>query len=86
MLRCRKGHATKPRNFGGFFIQACVSYDWSFGGADLFCDLDVGACIFQENMPIETVNTLFESTQNNNMRIKSPAQRWGGEGGGGDVW
>ena len=24
---------------------------------------DVGACIFQENVPIETFNTSFESTQ-----------------------
>ncbi len=27
-------------------------------------DLDVGACIFYENMPIETFNISFESTQN----------------------
>ena len=29
-----------------------------------FSDLDAGACIFQEKVPIETFNTSFESTQN----------------------
>ena len=29
-----------------------------------FSDLDVGACIFQENVPIEISNISIESTQN----------------------
>ena len=31
-------------------------------------DLDVGACIFYENEPIETFNTSFRSTQNKQQR------------------
>ena len=30
----------------------------------MFSDLDVGACIFYKNVPIETFNISFESTQN----------------------
>ena len=33
-------------------------------GADIFSGLDVGSCIFKENVPIETFNVLFESIQN----------------------
>ena len=33
-------------------------------GADFLSDLDVGVCIFQGNVPIETFNISFESTQN----------------------
>ena len=29
-----------------------------------FCELDVGACIFYENVSIETFNISFEGTQN----------------------
>ena len=29
-----------------------------------FSDLDLGTCIFKENVPIETFNISFESTQN----------------------
>ena len=42
-----------------------MSYDcWGFGGAGFFNDLDVGACIFLEHVPIETLNISFESTPN----------------------
>ena len=30
----------------------------------LLSDQDIGACIFQENVPIETFNITHESTQN----------------------
>ena len=39
-----------------------------------FSDLDVGACIVYEYVPIETFNTSFESTQSKNMVLKLPAQ------------
>ena len=29
-----------------------------------FSDLDVGACVFLENMPVEIFNITFESAQN----------------------
>ena len=42
-----------------FVIHACVSYDCGALRVQIFCsDLDVGACIFQENVPIETSNIL----------------------------
>ena len=35
-----------------------------FGGVDFFSNLNVGGCIFYENVPIETFNISFESTHN----------------------
>ena len=35
-----------------------------WGRLFFFSDLDVGACIFQENVPIETFNISIEITQN----------------------
>ena len=61
-------------------IHACVSYDypcmcelwlWSFACADLFSDLDVGACVLKAHRT------------SNNMVLKLPAQRQGEGGGGG---
>ena len=37
---------------------------WSFTWADYFSDLDVAACVFKENGPIETFDVAFESSQN----------------------
>ena len=42
-----------------------MDYDcFKFGLAEFYSGLDVGACIFQENVSIETFNISFESTQN----------------------
>ena len=44
-----------------------------------FSDLDVGACIFYENVPIETFNISFESTQNKQQydtKITCTEVRW----------
>ena len=41
-----------------------VCYDFQTCGPDFLSDLDVGACIFYENVSIETFNISFESTQN----------------------
>ena len=35
-------------------------------GCRFFSDFDVGGCIFQENVPIETFSTSFESTPTRN--------------------
>ena len=37
---------------------------WSFECADFFSNLDVGHVSYKKNVPIETFNILFESTQN----------------------
>ena len=42
-----------------------MSYDCFKHGVQIFpSDLDVGACIFKENVLIDTFTILFESTQN----------------------
>ena len=51
-----------------FFITAWVDYDWGAygggeGGAYILIDLDVGVCVFSENVPIETFNKSFKSTE-----------------------
>ena len=37
---------------------------FKLGVQSFFNDLDVGACVFYENVPIETFNLLFECTMN----------------------
>ena len=59
----------------------------NYGGealrVQILSDLDVGACIFHENVPIETLSISFESTQNKQQygtKITSTEVR--GRGGG----
>ena len=48
-----------------FVITACVGYDrFKLWMQIFFSDLDVGACIFQEDVPVEIFNISFECTQN----------------------
>ena len=68
--------------------HAWVGYDCSKGGKRrLLSDLDICACIFQENVPIETFNISFESTRNKQQygtKITCTEVRSGGVGG--DLW
>ena len=42
-----KGFGKSHSNFGVLLSVACMN-DWSFASADIFSDLDVGACIFKK--------------------------------------
>ena len=49
---------------------------WSFTWADYFSDLDVAACVFKENGPIETFDVALKAHRiSNNMVPKLPAQK-----------
>ena len=60
--------------------------DVTFEVCIIFNNLDVCACTFKENVPIETFHILFESTQNKlqyGTKITCTEVRGGGGGGGG---
>ena len=68
----------KPHtNFGVLLSMYVWVMTVSNMGCWFFSDLEIGARIFYEDVPIETFNLSFESTQNmhNNMVLKLPAQR-----------
>ena len=69
-ITCESDKVTSQLRGSGTHTSALLSMHGSVKIAKLcmcrfiFSDLDVGACIFQENMSIETLNISFESTRN----------------------
>ena len=81
---CRYGLWKLSHQIRCVVIHAWVGYDLRICACRFLSNLDVGACIIEENAPIETFNISFESTQKRQYgtKITSTEERGGKSYGG----